>query len=104
MLQTTICSLFAHHLLTWWLQTNTLDIIPFPFSISAVPTFQLPQIPKFTYTLTTRCITDLNYVLMMQGHRDCVTHRMAEKVHHVVCRLQKFPLVDKDQNEPQRRR
>ena len=28
---------------------------------------------------TTRCITDLNYLLMIQGHRDCATHRVAEK-------------------------
>ena len=49
---------------------------------------------------TMRCITDLNYVLMMKGHRDCETHRVrvAEKDHHVACGLQKFPLVYKDQN------
>ena len=40
-----------------------------------------PEVSKFTYTPTTRCITDLNYVLTMQGHRDCVTHCLAEKDH-----------------------
>ena len=33
----------------------------------------------------------------MQGHQDCTTHRVAEKDHHVACRLQKFLLVHKDQ-------
>ena len=41
-----------------------------------------PEESKFTYTPTTRCITNLNYVLMMQGHWDCATHRVAEKDHH----------------------
>ena len=50
-----------------------------------------PKESKFTYALTTRCTTDLNYVLTMQGHRDCATHRVTEKDH-------------KDQNGPQRRR
>ena len=47
-----------------------------------------PKESKFTYALTTRCTTDLNYVLTMQGHRDCATHRVTEKDH-------------KDQNGPQ---
>ena len=40
-----------------------------------------PSVSKFPYTPTPtiRRITDLNYVLMMQGHRDCATHRVAEK-------------------------
>ena len=38
-----------------------------------------PEEFKFTYTLTTRCITDLKYVLSMQGHQDCTTHHVAEK-------------------------
>ena len=63
-----------------------------------------PEESKFTYTPTTRCITDLNYVLTMQGHWDCATHRVAETDHHVACRLQRFPLVDKDQNGLRRRR
>ena len=59
-----------------------------------------PKESKFTYTPTMRYITDLNYVLTMQGHWDCTTHHMAEKDHHVACRLQRFQLVDKDQNGP----
>ena len=39
-----------------------------------------PGESNFTYTLTTRCITDLNYVLMILGHWDCTTsYCMAEK-------------------------
>ena len=30
---------------------------------------------------STRCITDLNYVLTMQCHRDYATHHVAEKDH-----------------------
>ena len=43
-----------------------------------------PEEPKFSYLLTTRCITDkLNYVLMMQDYRDCATHHVAEEDCHV---------------------
>ena len=34
-----------------------------------------PEESKSTYTQTTWCITDLNYVLMMQGHRDCAQRK-----------------------------
>ena len=49
-----------------------------------------------SYTPTMRCI--INYVLTMQGHRDCVTHRVAEKDHHVATEVS--TIVDKDQNGP----
>ena len=42
------------------------------------------------------CITDINYVLMSQGHWDCIIHCMVEKDNQV----QWFSLVDKDQNGP----
>ena len=50
---------------------------------------------------TTRCITELNYVLTMQSHWEFTTHRVAEKDHQAI---QRFPLVDKDQNRPRQRR
>ena len=40
-----------------------------------------PEEFKFTYAPTKRCITDLNYVLMMQGHQNCSTHHVAEQDH-----------------------
>ena len=48
---------------------------------------------------TTMCITDLNYVSMSQGHWDYTIHRLVEEDNQV----QRFPLVDKDQNGLQQR-